>query len=173
MKLNREQIVKALECCASSSLEDCDNCPIDKQKKDNCECGRYLAIQALALFREQAEEIDRLRGVGLPDYSTYIRLSDAKTAIMAYICEQTVSKYASQVECKAARSGAEGAMNELDYITPAQVAPVADTVREFAERLKGDMNNVARWTMHGDENEYFIIGKPFIDQTAKELLEEE
>lgn len=61
MELNREQIIKALECCASSSLEDCDNCPIDKQKKDNCECGRYLAIQALALIRELTEEKERLK----------------------------------------------------------------------------------------------------------------
>lgn len=56
MELNRDQIVKALECCASNSLADCDCCPIDEQKKDNCECGRYLAIQALALIRKLTEE---------------------------------------------------------------------------------------------------------------------
>lgn len=61
MELNREQIVKALECCASNSLTDCNRCPIDEQKKDNCECGRYLAIQALALIRELTEENERLR----------------------------------------------------------------------------------------------------------------
>lgn len=47
-----------------------------------------------------------------------------------------------------------------------------EAVKEFAERVKAEMNNVARWTMHGDDNEYFIIGKPFIDQIAKEMAEE-
>ena len=56
MELNRDLIVKALECCASNSLEDCDCCPMDEKKKDNCECGRFLAIQALALLRELPEE---------------------------------------------------------------------------------------------------------------------
>ena len=54
--MNREQIIKALECCASNSLADCDWCPMDEQKKDVCECGRYLAIQALALIRDLTEE---------------------------------------------------------------------------------------------------------------------
>lgn len=48
--------------------------------------------------------------------SEYINLEDAKRAIMHYIAEQTVSKYASSAECKAARYGAEGAMNELDCL---------------------------------------------------------
>ena len=35
---------------------------MDEQKKDNCECGRFLAIQALALVREFTEENERLKG---------------------------------------------------------------------------------------------------------------
>ena len=46
-------------------------------------------------------------------------------------------------------------------------------ITEFAERVKASMNDVARWKMHGDENEYFIIGKPLIDQIAKEMQEGE
>ena len=49
----------------------------------------------------------------------------------------------------------------------------ADTVREMAERIKDAMNNVSRWSFHNDPNEYFIIGKPFIDQIADEMLEGE
>ena len=48
-----------------------------------------------------------------------------------------------------------------------------DTVREMAERIKDAMNNVSRWSFHNDPNEYFIIGKPLIDQIAKEMLEED
>ena len=45
----------------------------------------------------------------------------------------------------------------------------AEAIDEFAERLKSKMDYVARWQMHGDKNEYFIIGKPFVDEIAKEL----
>ncbi len=47
------------------------------------------------------------------------------------------------------------------------------TVREMAERIKDAMNNVSRWSFHNDPNEYFIIGKPLIDQIANEMLEED
>lgn len=49
----------------------------------------------------------------------------------------------------------------------------ARTIREMAERIKAAMNNVSRWSFHNDPNEYFIIGKPFIDQIADEMLEGE
>jgi hypothetical protein len=55
---------------------------------------------------------------------SYIRREDAKNAIFNYICEQTVSKYPSVAECKAAKSGAEGAFNEIDYIPTADVVEV-------------------------------------------------
>jgi hypothetical protein len=109
-----------------------------------------------------AEENERLRGIGIPDDSTYIKLSDAKHAIMNYIGEQTVSKYASSAECKAARGGAEGAMNELDYIPPANVAPRADTVRKMHTQIK-------ERCIKGGIYPAFVART--IDQIAKEMLE--
>lgn len=47
------------------------------------------------------------------------------------------------------------------------------TVRKMQEMLKEALNYVARWSMHGDSNEYFIIGKAFIDQIAEEMLKGE
>ena len=49
MKMDREQIVKALECC---SKDDCDNCP-----NGFGNCYANLAGYALALIREQDERI--------------------------------------------------------------------------------------------------------------------
>lgn len=60
----------------------------------------------------------------------YIELEAAKRAIMDYIGKQTVSKYASAAECKSARYGAEGAMNELDYI-PSVHVPNAAMLRQL------------------------------------------
>lgn len=55
MELNREKIVKALECC---SADDCDNCP---NTFGNCYAN--LAGYALAIIRELTEEKERLNDV--------------------------------------------------------------------------------------------------------------
>jgi hypothetical protein len=57
-------------------------------------------------------------------YDRYIKESDARYAIMDYIGEQTVSKYASSAECKAARYGAEGAMYAIEDVPTADVVKV-------------------------------------------------
>lgn len=51
--MNREQIVKALECC---SKDDCDNCP---NYFGNCYAN--LAGEALSLIKELTEENERLQ----------------------------------------------------------------------------------------------------------------
>ena len=58
-ELNREQIIKALECCISEVKQDdcpCDACPY----KDNG-CNRNLLPDALSLIKELTEENERLR----------------------------------------------------------------------------------------------------------------
>lgn len=58
MKLNREQIVKALECCLADRVI-CDNCPI----QDECESNLFNATllkYALSTINELTEENERL-----------------------------------------------------------------------------------------------------------------
>ena len=52
MKLNREQIVKALECC-SADIPNCYECPY-------IECKPSLISDALALIRDLIEENEKL-----------------------------------------------------------------------------------------------------------------
>ena len=52
MELNREQIIKALECCKK---DDCDNCP-----NDFGNCYANLAGYSIALIKELTEENGRL-----------------------------------------------------------------------------------------------------------------
>lgn len=59
MELNREQIIKALECCASEQCI-CEQCPIDEKIKDDCECGKVAARNALALINELTEANESL-----------------------------------------------------------------------------------------------------------------
>ena len=55
---------------------------------------------------------------------SYIKLQDAKNAIMTCITEQTVSKYATSAECRAARHGADIALFALDDLPTADVVEV-------------------------------------------------
>ena len=59
-ELKPEEVMKALECCASLKYL-CEQCPIDQKKKDDCICGQFLAKNALTLLREKDAEIERLR----------------------------------------------------------------------------------------------------------------
>lgn len=56
MKFNREEIIKALECCHLKS-EDCISCPF-VLLGENC---ANLERDAITLIRELTEENDRLR----------------------------------------------------------------------------------------------------------------
>ena len=58
--MEREQIIKALECCASEEYV-CAQCPIDEKIKDDCECGKLVVKNALSLIKELTEENERLR----------------------------------------------------------------------------------------------------------------
>lgn len=55
MKLNIEQIIKAFECCTSEKYI-CEQCPIDEKIKDDCECGKVVARNALSLIKELTED---------------------------------------------------------------------------------------------------------------------
>lgn len=59
MELNREQIIKALECCASEGFQDCENCPLNIPHQP---CSKVkLPRISLALIKELTEENERLR----------------------------------------------------------------------------------------------------------------
>lgn len=128
MELNREQIVKALECCAK---DDCDNCP---NPFGNCYAN--LAGYALALIRELTEEKERLAHESACHRQTVI----------------------------------DNLRESLDFINEETERVRADTIREMQERLKDEMDYVARCEFDGQI--YFCIGKGFVDQIAQEMMEE-
>ena len=68
-ELNREDIIKALECCNTGTMEDCAKCPrVDVCITLDCEeCMEVLMRDALTLIKQLTEEkrdifeeIDRL-----------------------------------------------------------------------------------------------------------------
>ena len=54
MELNREQIIKALECCENEFCDACDNCPSPPNTSGNCVV--FVMRDALALIKELTEE---------------------------------------------------------------------------------------------------------------------
>ena len=65
MELNREQIIKALECCHSSAIADCKHCTYrgkaDDEEDLGITCLNVLLKDTLALIKELTEENERLR----------------------------------------------------------------------------------------------------------------
>ena len=57
MKLNREQIIKALECCGTSD-KSCSSCPL---AKDYSSCSKTMADNALTLINELTDENEKLK----------------------------------------------------------------------------------------------------------------
>ena len=55
MELNREQIIKALECCTNAD-EVCDECTLLEDRN----CGVHLLKYALSLIKELTEEKEHL-----------------------------------------------------------------------------------------------------------------
>lgn len=71
---------------------------------------------------------------------SYIKREDAKNAIMNCIGEQTVSRYATSAECRAARHGADLALFALDDIPTADVVEVVRCKDcKFAKHCYGDV----------------------------------
>ena len=56
------EIMKALECCMSNSVSDCENCPrfnSPYKTVDDCMCN--LKVETLNLINRQKAEIERLQ----------------------------------------------------------------------------------------------------------------
>ena len=57
--MNKDEIKKALEYCASNSINDCKNCPYANNGPFACSISMYK--DALNLITEQEEEIEQLK----------------------------------------------------------------------------------------------------------------
>ena len=77
MELNREQIIKALECCLVES--NCTDCPLHHQYE--IDCLKYAGVKALSLIKELTEENE----VTLRQYTEY---QEAATQRMRELTEE-------------------------------------------------------------------------------------
>lgn len=55
-----EYIEQALHICGYEGSDSCNMCPVDGKIKDDCQCGSFLAKQALKYINRLKKEIAEL-----------------------------------------------------------------------------------------------------------------
>lgn len=106
MELNREQIVKALECCIYE--KPCRLCPLNDYSHDADGCKRELMKHALIIIRDQDKE-----------------LFEAHNKNVELVKENAQLKFFDLVT----------AQQDAEYFEKQYLKAKADTVMDFAERL--------------------------------------
>lgn len=178
MKLNREQIVKALECCIKVGgyrMDEhyCANCPLFDTR-----CALLLPQNALSLINELTVELDAMRCAANSYKMHYEKLTEEnerlraeQTKIKRKVLMEASSKFAGHSDyhgdtilCKLICM-AEG--KEVRVATPIddvrRKETRADTVRKMQERLKA--NRVRR-----DGLSFKVVDFEAIDRVAAEML---
>ena len=130
-ELNREQIIKALECCKSPKLTKCYGCPRDKE---DGHCMYRLNEDALSLIKELTEENERLSGA-VKQYEeerkyhfemSRKRIVEAKADTVRKMQDRLMECFNNEVE-------------HLAMYTEAQVIFAIDQIAK--EMLEGDNEN--------------------------------
>lgn len=147
-KMNREQIIKALECCYVNG--NCKGCPLYLSGDLHSNCIKKAAVDALALIKELTEENERLKA--------------ERDTLEVYYKDY---KYRNGELQKDNRRWAEE-YNELNQVNESLIDDIAkakaDTVKRFAERLKD--TSMTKWDYHE------AVDVDEIDRTAQEMLGE-
>ena len=128
MELNREQIIKALECCAEQ--EYCGVCPCVNE----CISMESLMLDALSLIKELTKENERLRA----EVSVKKKLLDKSVDLEDKVKADTVRKMLEMVKRRAYTIGNSYANGEtviIQYcISPQALDQIAKEMLEDGHR---------------------------------------
>ena len=111
MELNREQIIKALECLNDKHDRICDACPVCRlTDRGHRSCKHVILDEAVALIKELTEENERLStALAEYDHKTAIRISEEYVTADAYeelqeqnerLREEVIEEYRQKVNTK-------------------------------------------------------------------------
>lgn len=183
-KMEKETIIKALECCLTTSEGDCSECGY-RGKTRSCflTCTNYLISDALALIKELAEanatqivtaieldkQVERLTEENerlSTALANYDRQTEVRIAEEYYTAEAYDELREENERLKAEVSVKKKLLKRCSDLVE---AIQANTVREFAERLKYTL------CINNEENtEFFDYSYTLetIDEVANKILNE-
>jgi hypothetical protein len=169
MELNREHIIKALECCGEYTHgTTCNNCPyMYIELADNEICSNRMSVDALALIKELTEENKAISERYAIQVVTAIELDkqvQKLTEENERLTEELAKSYESLDEqmnfyCSFTKSKIQNCPIN-DEIARAK----ADTVRKMQNELKKTFSAICK----GEMGDLYRI----MDQIAKEIMEE-
>ena len=153
MELNREQIIKALECCTVGIGTECEKCPYMR----TAYCNDVLKKDILCYIKELTEDNEYLK---TQLTATEARAESRKESDIAEILElRTKVEELTEENERLKAAGFETVDYAIDKIRETR----ADTVRIMREKMKEAFKH------HTYNCRGCIIGK--VDQIAKEMLE--
>lgn len=153
-KFTDDDVIKALECCTNcicNHAKTDTECPLVKMDF----CKNYLMKQSLSLINSQKVEIESLK---IANEKMYSANKEQEAEI------ERLNKEVDRLsQCVLYHDGIVSDL-EKDVFNAK-----AEAYKEFAERLKANMSNIARMEYGG--HIYFCVGYDLIDTLVKEMTE--
>ena len=144
------EIIKALECCCSTQVNACDDCPFYERCYNNNE---WLEKEAINLINRQKAEIDAFEELTNKNQQCIKEKNDVIDLQKAEI---------ERLE--------KGSLKEAMTFNSNTIANVrAEAVKEFAERLKESEYQSSDWS-HGEHP--YVVEVDDIDNLVKEMVGE-
>ena len=149
--MDREQIIKALECCHSHQYKNCPECPYNKDTKKAC--FMLLMEHSLALINQLAQANEQLS-------ESYDQLEKTKDELLSERSRLTEENERLREHIK---EGIDLAKQIPEMLSEVLRSTVRKTQERLHARFKSNANLVySNYNIHR-----------YIDQIAKEMLEGE
>lgn len=169
MELDREQTIKALECCEKEP-KDCPSCPLTR---DYSPCSTTMAKNALSLINELTEENENLHATR----TELTRVQEENERLRAENAKYEAENHAEFNKWLKLEEATK--RHHAELFEEAKIAVKEDTVRKMQERLRFEIvNKPCKFTaekgtvdfLNGLAHRQFEILN-IVDQIAKEMLE--
>lgn len=150
------EIIKALECHNICRISKCEECPLFPTN----ECSAELSGYAIDLVNRKNAKINQLEQ----------NLKEAHIDIKEKQAE--IERRKNNLFCKVVidEETMRSIINEKVQEFELDIKSIkAEAIKEFAERLKDNINDIPRME-YGSGDLYYLIGKDFVDNLVKEMV---
>ena len=165
-KFTDDDVIKALQCLSGAEIF-CRECAFGRLEDHGFACKKNVANAALALINRQKAEIESLNAVHADMIESLRLAAEANKDMTAEL--QALRGAANSYKMHYETAIKELATDNTNLFVEAMDKIKTEAIKEFAERLKANMSNIARMEYGG--NTYFCVGYDLIDTLVKEITE--